>query len=135
MTPPAPKPTIKELRSFGLIAGAILAVAFGLLLPWLFGHRSPIWPWVVASALWLPALSIPAALRPIYRGWMKFGHVAGWVNTRIILVLMFYLMIWPTGAVMRLLRKDPMARRLDAGQSTYRVPSKAPSRENMERPF
>ncbi|MDH3901107.1 MAG: SxtJ family membrane protein [Gammaproteobacteria bacterium] len=77
------------LRKFGLITGAIVVGLFGLLLPWLLDHHWPVWPWVVAAALWVPALVFPAVLKPVYRGWMKFGAVLGFINTRLILGLFF----------------------------------------------
>ena len=125
----------KGLRDFGLITGAIVAALFGLLLPWLFDHALPIWPWVLTGALWLPALLMPNALRPVYRVWMKVGHWLGWINTRIILGVMFYLMFLPMGLIMRALGKDPMERRLHTGAPSYRVPSKNPSKNHLERPF
>ena len=39
------------LRRFALVTGAILAVLFGVLLPWLFGFGFPLWPWIVAGVL------------------------------------------------------------------------------------
>ncbi len=71
------KLTEPELRKFGLTTGAIAAVLFGLLLPWIFGHRLPLWPWCVAGTLWLLALVYPKALQPIYTVWMKIGHGLG----------------------------------------------------------
>ncbi len=125
----------QELRKFGLITGAIVAVLFGLLLPFAFGKQIPTWPWVLTGTLWLLAGLVPMALQPIYRGWMKVGFVLGWVNTRILLGLVFYLMIFPMGRVMRIFRKDPLARKIDADLSTYRVKSRVLPKQHMERPF
>lgn len=124
----------KGLRSFGLTTGAIVAVLFGLLIPWLLSDQWPLWPWIVAGALWVPALIFPGALRPVYKIWMKFGAVLGFINTRIILGVFFYVIITPVGAIMRLLGHDPMRRKLDDNHS-YRIPSKVNSIKSMERPF
>ncbi len=86
MTNQTQQPNKKELREFGFITGAIAAVLFGLLLPWLFDHELPRWPWIVAGILWVWALLLPTTLLPVYRGWIAIGHVLGWINTRIILV-------------------------------------------------
>ena len=59
----------------------------------------------------------------------------GWINTRIILSLVFFAVFLPYGVVLRLLGKDPMARRLDENIDSYRVHSNAASRDKMERPF
>jgi hypothetical protein len=66
---------------------------------------------------------------------MKFGHAAGWINTRIILGLVFFFVFFPTALALKLLHKDPMARKLDAGTDSYRVTSKASPREQLERPY
>ncbi len=65
---------------------------------------------------------------------MKFGHVMGFINTRILLGLVFYLILTPLGVLMRLFGWDPMQRRL--GQNTsYRVPSRDKDQRHFERPF
>ncbi|MBT8419264.1 MAG: sxtJ [Gammaproteobacteria bacterium] len=125
----------KGLRQFGLTTGTIAVVLFGLLLPWLFGHGYPLWPWALGGVLAISALVWPIGLRPIYIGWMTVGHALGQFNSRVILALMFYLMITPIGLLRRLLGKDAMAREFDAGASSYRVESPSPAPNHLERPF
>lgn len=125
----------KGLRNFGLTTGAIVATLFGLLLPWLFDRPIPQWPWILAGVLWLWALLLPSSLQYPYRGWMWVGHVIGWVNTRIILAVVFYTLFTPIAMIIRLLGKDYMARKLDQRMSTYRVRSISQSKEHMKRPF
>jgi hypothetical protein len=127
--------TRKELRNFGLIMAGMIALFFGVLLPWLGPMPLSIWTWVVAGAFAVAGLVLPAVLRPIYRLWMKLGLVLGWINSRIILGIVFYGFILPMGIGMRLFGKDPMARRMDREKISYRVPSKHAQREKLERPF
>ena len=126
---------IKELRNFGLVTGSIIALLFGLLLPWLFNRSLPGWPWIVSAVLILWALAHPKTLKPVYRIWMAIGHVLGWINSRIILTVMFYLIILPVGIIMRLACKDPMARKTNSLQESYRVTSTKPDKKHAERPF
>ena len=77
----------------------------------------------------------PASLGPVYRGWMQFGHAIGWFNTRLILGLVFFAVFFPVAMMLKVLRKDPMARKLDNTAGSYRVPSKAAPREQLERPY
>jgi len=125
----------KQLREFGLVTGAIVAGLFGLVFPWLFNHPWPRWPWVVGGILAAWGLAAPGTMAPLYCGWMKLGHVLGWVNSRIILGIMFYVIIIPVGFVMRLTGRDPMARKLDPTAGSYRVKSEQPSKNHLERPF
>lgn len=127
-------PDKKGLREFGLIMGGFFVCLFGLLFPWLFSFAFPVWPWILATALWIPALLIPNSLKPIYYGWMFFALILGWINTRLLLALVFYLMITPMGLIMRLFGKNAMKNRLDNSES-YRKSSSSRSSKQMEQPF
>ena len=128
-------PGTRELRKFGLVTGVIVVVLFGLLLPWIFEYKWPTWPWILAGILWLWALAHPDSLFVIYRNWLKFGHIVGWINTRIILGVMFYLVFFPVAMILRLAGKDPMARKWDSGQESYRKVSDHLERNHFERPY
>lgn len=138
--------TRKELRQFGLIMATGIILIFGLLFPWIGDRPSPIWPlqwppewprnWpvIIASSLCLTGFILPILLKPLYWVWMKIGAVLGWINTRIILSVIFYLVIFPAGLVMRLFN-DPMARRFDKNASSYRIPSEKNDPDRLEKPF
>jgi len=125
----------KSLRRFGFVTGAMVVGLFGLVLPWLFDRPYPVWPWVLAGLLWLGSLLCLPAIRPVYRIWMRIGLVLGWVNTWLILGLIFFVVVVPMGLSMRLFGRDPMARRFDADAETYRVKSANLSKDNLTRPF
>jgi hypothetical protein len=110
----------KELRSFGLIVGGIFAAI--ALWPVVVRSAAPRW-WalIVAGLLILPALVYPAALFWPHKGWMFLGHILGWINTRIILGLVFYAIVTPIGIFRRMLGKDPMGRQIRPDLDTYRV--------------
>lgn len=134
MSAPASSPTPAELRKFGLIMAAMVAGLFGLLLPWLFGRPWPTWPWIVTVLFAVPAGLAPPVLAPVHRAWMVVGAVLGWINTRILLAAVFYLVVLPVGFVMRLVGRDPM-RRAKSAEPSYRQPSTERAAEDMERPF
>lgn len=125
----------KGLREFGLLFSAIFATIFGLLLPWIFGHDFPLWPWIVAGVISSIALIYAPLLKPFYHLWMRFGLVLGWINTRIILSLIFYLMFMPIGLVMRLFGNDLLSLRLEKDSESYRVISHKTESARMEKPF
>ena len=126
--------SITELRKFGLVTGAMLILFFDLLIPWIWGIAMPKWPLIAAAILAAMALIFPASLRPVYTVWMRFAEALGWVNTRIILSVIFFLLFFPVGMIMRLFN-DPMRRKLDESADSYRIPSNPPKPENMERPY
>ena len=125
----------RSLREFGVVTGAIVGGLFGLFFPWLLERSLPIWPWIVFAILGSWGLVAPTTLRPVYRGWMRFGQFMGRITTPIIMGLLFYLLITPMARIRSLLGKDSMARHLNPDADSYRVISKTPSVKNLERPF
>ena len=123
------------LRKFGLVTGSIVIVLFGLLLPLLFGFGYPLWPWYLGGILAAVALVVPVALNPVYHGWMRFGAVLGWINTRLILGIVFYVIFTPVALILKLIRHDPMKRKFEKDPGSYRKLSHNQSKEHMENPY
>jgi hypothetical protein len=125
----------KTLKDFGFLAGALFVSIFGLLMPVLKSRPFELWPWVVAVILWIPALFFPFALGPVYFLWMKIGLVLGWVNTRIILTVIFFLIFFPAAIVMRILSRDLLNRKFKPEAKTYAKTRKPIEPKKMEVPF
>jgi hypothetical protein len=134
-TDPIPELDAKGLREFALTTGAIVAGLFGLFFPWLLERPWPRWPWVLAAVLVAWGLMAPGTLRPVYRGWMRFGLLLSKVTTPVVMGLVFFLVVVPTGLIVRLRGKDSLQRRFEPGRASYRVASTKAPRENFERPF
>ena len=66
---------------------------------------------------------------------MALGEALGWINTRIILGLVYYGLVTPMGVMMRLLGRDPMRRRFEPAANTYRVPRPTRPCGHMDRQF
>jgi len=128
-------PDKQELRKFGLVFATAMVLIFGLFFPWLLERPWPTWPWIVAAVFVVPALLFPQVLKPVFQVWMKIGHALGWINSRIILGILFFLMFAPVALVLRLLGKDMLKQRLDASATTYRIASEQLPRDRMERPY
>ncbi len=80
--------TRKELRQFGLLVGAVFAV-IGLW-PMVFrGEPLRLWAAGIGGLLVLCGGLLPSVLAPIHKGWMWVGHILGWINTRILLGIVF----------------------------------------------
>jgi len=124
----------RELRRFGWLVGGIFAV-IGLW-PLLFRGESPrVWLLVPGTILLLAGGVMPTALAPAYRAWMWLADVLGWINTRVILGVVFFVVFTPVGLVMRLLRHDPLRRRYEPLASTYRLTRSARRGDHMRRQF
>lgn len=127
--------SVEELRKFGFIFAGILVFLFGLFLPYWKHHIIRLWPFYVGLPVALLAAVWPAGLRPLYVVWMKFGAVMGFINTRIIMSVFFFVMLTPIAWFMKVLGKDPMARALEKSANTYRVNSTRYTKEQMEKPY
>ena len=130
-----PAPARSDLRSFGIIFGSIVAVLFGLLLPYVFNHTFPVWPWYFLGAFIICAVTLPIILKPFYYGWMFFGLIMSRITTPLIMGLAFFVVVFPIGFVMRLFRSDPLGLRFDSNKETYRIKSDKIDRENLTKPF
>jgi len=130
--------TNSDLRKFGFIMGGMFALIFGLIFPWI-GDRTkdtwPIWPFIVMAVFWAVAVVAPQILRPVNEIWIKVGNVLGFINSRIILGVMFFAMIFPIGMLLKLFGKDSMNRKLDKKTDTYRIVTKQRNKEHLEKPF
>ncbi len=129
------KRDIKELRQFGLTLGSLIAVIFGLLGPFLTDHPFPVWPWIVSGILCIWAILAPKTLYLLHRFWMGLGGILGFINTRIILTILFFGMMFPIGLILRMMGKDLMSLRNAPDATTYRITSENKKNENMEKPF
>ncbi len=110
----------KTLRDFGLLLGGALLVY--CVWPWLrWGEPVRLWAGGVGALLGGMGLIVPEVLKYPYKGWMVLGHALGWVNTRIILGIVFYGVVTPMGVIMKMKGRDAMHRNIDSEASTYRV--------------
>ena len=123
-----------QLRSFGLIVAAGFAVI--AVWPTVFHSRDPrTWALIMGFVLSAMALVAPPALRPFHRVWMTVGEALGWLNSRIILSVVYYLLIFPIGAVRRLSGSDPMRRQFEPDADTYRIRRVARPASHMQRQY
>ena len=127
--------TVSDLRNFGVFVGGAIAGLFGLLIPWLRHGRTPMWPRVVAASLVAAATLLPGLLRYPYVIWTAIGQALGWINSQIVLNLIFVLVFIPAAFIGRLAKWDPMKQGFAPEQASYRI-SLAPSRPtDMEKPY
>ena len=103
--------SVKELRNYGVVMAAALAV-IGALLLWRGRSYYPTF-FAGAGAFLLTALVVPGVLRPVYKVWMTLALALGWVMTRVILIAAFVLLVTPVGLLLRLCGKDLLDLRFD----------------------
>jgi hypothetical protein len=123
------------LRKFGLVLAAVFTLILGLVPPLLFGKDWKLLPFGMTASLAIWAIMAPAGLQFFYTWWMKLALALNAVTSRIILGLVFYLLITPTGFLKRKISGDSMRRTFDPDLKSYRVEPKNARYKNMETPF
>ena len=125
----------KGLRRFGLVTGAIFIGLFAVV-PHFYKHKAwPHWPFYPAVPLIVMGLIYPRALGPVHRIWMKLGLALGFVNTRIILGVVFFVVLTPLGLLRRIFGKDSLGLGAPKAGESYRTPTPALPRDRMKEPF
>jgi hypothetical protein len=122
MLPLVPKQDTEALKSFAITMGVAFPAVFMLLLPWVFNAAMPTWP------LYVKLLYYP------YLVWMIIASILGFINTRLILAIAYYLLIVPTGLFMQW-RKGLQYKQFDSGKSAWIKRETLPSRDNLKEPF
>ena len=113
----------KQLKEFGFLIGFSLPFLVGWILPAIRGHGFQIWTLAISAPLIIFSIISPNLLLYPYEFWMKLGHVLGWLNSRIILGLVFIIVLQPIALIMRLFGHDPLkTKRVD--QKSYREDKK-----------
>lgn len=111
------KSTKPELKKFGLTVGIALLVLGGVL----FLLKKNYFHCFMGTGgiLILLAFALPIVLLPLQKIWMAFSIVMGWVMTRVILTILYYLVITPISLVARLTGKQFLELKWDRSQATY----------------
>ena len=111
-------------RNFGLvIAGAFLVIA---VVPLLHGQTPRWWAMGVAIVFALLALVRPALLAGLNRWWTRLGAFISKMISPIVLGVLFYGVLTPVGAIIRLTGKDPLRLKFDPDADSYWIPRKPP---------
>ena len=109
----------KQLREFGLLIGFGFPLLIGWLFPMVVGHGFRSWTLWVGFPAFIFGLISPRLLYYPYKVWIALGHTLGWVNSKIILTLVWIFVLQPIAFVMFLSGYDPL-RSKRKGEKTYR---------------
>lgn len=125
----------ESLRKFGRVMFLCLT-SIGLIL---FIKHKPAFKilWFLGILFLAAAQIYPLSLKYIYRFWMHLGIAIGWINSRIILFIIYYLVITPIGLLAKLFGKDFLSLKIEENKRSYWVKGKIlkESKEDYERIF
>jgi hypothetical protein len=106
-----------DLRKFGITMAVGLGV-LGALFLWR-GKGEPMIFFGLAALFLVLGLAIPAVLRPVQRAWMAFAIVLGWVMTRVILVVLFFVGVTPVALIARVVGKRFLSLGFEPERASY----------------
>ena len=110
----------KTLREFGLIFGIGLPLIIGWLIPSFFGHEPRIWTFYIGISSLISSILFPEILKLPYKIWIKIGLILGWINSKIILGIVFIFILIPISIIMKFFKYDPLNKNQSSNKSTYR---------------
>ena len=110
----------KILKDFGILIGFGFPLIIGFIIPFITGHSFRIWTLFFGITSLILSYFNPKLLYFPYKLWMGLGDVLGWINSRIILVLVFFFVLLPIAIVMKLFGYDPLKTK-KSFVSTYKI--------------
>jgi len=116
-------------RSFGLVFAAV----FIIIGCWPFWHwESPRW-WALAVAVAFAVVAFvrPQLLQPLNRVWLALGRLLHKIVSPLVMGLIFFAAVTPTGWIMRLRGKDLLSLKRRPDQKSYWI-RREPARPETE---
>jgi len=107
----------KELKKFGLTVGAVL-LAVGLVLYFL-EKPANLYPISIGAFLAAAGLSVPEILLPLQKLWMALAVILGFIMTRVILSILFFVVVTPIGFAAKIFGKDFLDEKIDRKKESY----------------
>jgi len=109
-----------QIRKFGLALTTLLLIIGS----WKYykGQMTPSYMFLTAGVIsFVSAMFFQPIIKPIYIVMMKAAHILGWINSRILLGVIFYLVITPIGLIMRVFGKDIIDQKVEPDKEDYWV--------------
>lgn len=105
------------VKKTGLTVGIVLILISMLL--WYFGKLSFIYFSSIGGLFVILSFIAVTVLRPFHKLWMMLALLMGFVMSRVILTILFYLVLTPTGLIAKIFGKKFMPFGFDKRASTY----------------
>ena len=116
---------ISSNRSFGLV----FFVVFLIVALWPLKYEADIRLWSLALSIIFFILGVfnSKLLTPLNKLWFKFGMLLGAIIAPIIMGVIFFLVVTPTGFFMRLIGKDLLRKKYNKNAKSYWIKRDEPS--------
>ena len=119
-------------RNFGLVFFFVFLIVS--LWPLLNGEPFRIWSIVIAIIFLILGLMNSNLLTPLNILWFKFGLFLGSIVSPIVMGIVFFLVITPTGFVMKIMGKDLLNKKKDNDKKSYWI-NRSKTKSTMKQQF
>ena len=98
----------KQLREFAILIGLGFPILIGWFLPMIYGHYFREWTLMIGIPFLIIGAINPRLLFYPYKLWMKIGNFLGWINSHLILGLVFIIVLQPIAFITKIFNYDPL---------------------------
>ena len=115
---------ISSNRSFGLL----FFVVFLIVSLWPLTHEGSIriWSVIVSAVFLILGLINSKLLTPLNLFWFKLGIILGAIISPIVMGIVFFLVVTPTGFILRIMGKDLLNKKYNKKKETYWIKRETP---------
>lgn len=128
-------PSRKDIRKFGVV----FLIGFGFIggvLAWRGLTQTAAWIGGIAGTIGALAVIAPSVAKPFYTVWMGLAFVMGTIVSSVVLTIIFFGILTPSGFLMRLAGRDPLRLKKTSFKSgTYWIDHPPLTKESYERLF
>ena len=108
---------ISSNRSFGVVFFVVFLLI--ALYPLINNGEVRLWSLITSIVFLVLGLLNSKFLNPFNKLWFKFGIILGKIISPLIMGIIFFLVVTPTGLIMRLLRKDILSLKYNQNKSYW----------------
>ena len=115
---------ISSNRSFGLL----FFVVFLIVSLWPLTHEGSIriWSVIISAVFLILGLINSKLLTPLNLFWFKLGIILGAIISPIVMGIVFFIVVTPTGFILRIMGKDLLNKKYDKKKETYWIKRETP---------
>ena len=109
-------------KSFGIVFFIVFLII--ALYPILKGQDLRLWSLIISLIFLILGMINSTVLTPLNKIWFKFGILLGNIISPIVMAIVFFVVVTPTGIIMKILRKDLIGLKKN-NKNTYWIEKKA----------
>jgi cytochrome b subunit of formate dehydrogenase len=109
--------TPSALRKFGISVGIVLVI-IGSVMFW-YETSGYFYFTLAGTFLVFSGIVFPSILKPLNTGWMTIAVILGFVMTRIILMILYYMVLTPISLIAKITGKKFIEKGFDKKKHTY----------------